>query len=172
MKSKSLTSVVRILGNNTASASFYFCAVPEPYTNIKRLCNYVSRDDVIYFNRAQRETCHRMREWSDVPPDRWVVDSRTPFSQNTGVEATILSSLGEALLQPPANIDLHLQVKHLIASRLEKLGQGLFDWATAEALAVATLLRQGVHVRFTGQDIQTGMFSGRHWVSNIVKRFL
>lgn len=38
------------------------------------------------------------------------------------------------------------------------------DWATAEALAVGTLLSSGVDVRFCGQDSQRGTFSHRHAV--------
>jgi 2-oxoglutarate dehydrogenase E1 component len=36
------------------------------------------------------------------------------------------------------------------------------DWAQAEALAFATLLRQGVPIRLTGQDTVRGTFSQRH----------
>ena len=38
------------------------------------------------------------------------------------------------------------------------------DWALAEALAMGSLLRQGVNVRLTGQDTRRGTFSQRHAV--------
>ena len=36
------------------------------------------------------------------------------------------------------------------------------DWATAEALAVGSLLYQGFNVRLSGQDVGRGTFSHRH----------
>src|SRR6201986_1970942 len=40
-------------------------------------------------------------------------------------------------------------------------GEG-FDWATGEALAFGTLLKEGVPVRLSGQDSTRGTFSQRH----------
>lgn len=38
------------------------------------------------------------------------------------------------------------------------------DWATMEALAFGSLLKMGVHVRLSGQDVERGTFSHRHCV--------
>jgi len=38
------------------------------------------------------------------------------------------------------------------------------DWALGEAMAFGSLLKEGVHVRLSGQDVERGTFSHRHHV--------
>lgn len=37
------------------------------------------------------------------------------------------------------------------------------DWATAETMAAMSLLTQGYNIRMSGQDVERGTFSQRHW---------
>ena len=48
--------------------------------------------------------------------------------------------------------------------RIEAIEQGGIDFGQAEALAFASLLTEGVHIRLTGQDTERGTFSHRHLV--------
>ena len=44
------------------------------------------------------------------------------------------------------------------------MDEGGIEFGHAEALALASLLTEDVHVRFTGQDTERGTFSNRHLV--------
>jgi 2-oxoglutarate dehydrogenase E1 component len=76
-----------------------------------------------------------------------------------------LAAVGKALTAVPGEITMHSQIKKILAAKAKTLeaGSGL-DWGTAEGLAFGTLLRNGVHVRLSGQDAERGTFSHRHAV--------
>lgn len=39
--------------------------------------------------------------------------------------------------------------------------EGIADWAMGEALAIGSLLRDHIHVRFTGEDVERGTMAHR-----------
>jgi len=57
----------------------------------------------------------------------------------------------------------HSQIVKIFKARQAAIasGQGI-DWGTGEALAFATLIDEGYHVRLSGQDVERGTFSHRH----------
>jgi probable 2-oxoglutarate dehydrogenase E1 component DHKTD1 len=53
-------------------------------------------------------------------------------------------------------------LKRHVSSRLKSLeGDGKVDFATAEAMAFGTLMKEGCDVRISGQDVGRGTFSQR-----------
>ncbi|MGB0381615.1 MAG: 2-oxoglutarate dehydrogenase E1 component [Alphaproteobacteria bacterium] len=82
---------------------------------------------------------------------------------HTPVDLENLKSLGRSLTAIPDGFEAHRTVKRLLETkkRMFETGEG-FDWATAEALAFATLLDEGFNVRLSGQDSCRGTFSQRH----------
>jgi multifunctional 2-oxoglutarate metabolism enzyme len=83
---------------------------------------------------------------------------------HTAVEAAELRKLNEALLKTPESFNVHRKLRRPLARRVEALEQGGIDFGQAEALAFASLLTEGVHIRLTGQDSERGTFSHRHLV--------
>lgn len=83
----------------------------------------------------------------------------------TGVDMQQLTSLLNKMTSVPEEFHLHRKLRHVLQRRREMaLGQRPLDWATAEALAFASLAVEGHRVRFSGQDSARGTFSQRHAV--------
>lgn len=48
-------------------------------------------------------------------------------------------------------------------ARLKRVVEGVaIDWATAEAMAIGSLMYQGFNVRLSGEDVGRGTFAQRH----------
>ncbi|XP_033198783.2 2-oxoadipate dehydrogenase complex component E1 [Bombus vancouverensis nearcticus] len=83
---------------------------------------------------------------------------------DTGVDLSLLRFIAEKSVHIDDDSIIHPKLlKNHVQSRLKKIASGEhLDWATAEALAIGTLLYQGYNVRISGQDIGRGTFSHRH----------
>ncbi|CAG9465847.1 unnamed protein product [Pedinophyceae sp. YPF-701] len=86
--------------------------------------------------------------------------------KETGVPAQMVEEVGKRMTHIPDDFTPHRAVKKLYEARRAALTdqQGDVDWGTAEALAFGTLVREGFHVRLSGQDVERGTFSHRHVV--------
>src|SRR5690606_1826127 len=81
----------------------------------------------------------------------------------TGVPLQKLRDLGLKITSVPDRIEVHKTVKRAVENRRQAIETGEnIDWATAEHLAFATLLDQGLPVRLSGQDSVRGTFVQRH----------
>lgn len=85
----------------------------------------------------------------------------------TEVPLKRLRELNDALLQFPEEFQLHPKLKRTIERRRQAFAntdEASIDWATAEILALASILADGTAIRVTGQDVERGTFSQRHAV--------
>lgn len=83
----------------------------------------------------------------------------------TGVAEIMLREVGEQLTHIPEKFNIHRTLKRVLDNKHKMFEEGAgFDWATGEALAFGTLLREGYNVRLSGQDCGRGTFSHRHAV--------
>uniref|UniRef100_A0A2L2Y0C6 Putative 2-oxoglutarate dehydrogenase E1 component DHKTD1, mitochondrial n=2 Tax=Parasteatoda tepidariorum TaxID=114398 RepID=A0A2L2Y0C6_PARTP len=92
-------------------------------------------------------------------------DSKKVISvYDTGINVDLLKFVGARSVELPKNFAVHPRLeKNFIQERIKKISTGSqLDWATAEALAIGSLLYQGHNVRISGQDVGRGTFSHRH----------
>jgi 2-oxoglutarate dehydrogenase E1 component len=104
-------------------------------------------------------------DWLD---GRWAGFSIAPAGDRRGktaVPSETLREVGRALTAIPEGFNAHKTIVRQMQAKAKmfETGEG-FDWATAEALAFGTLLREGFAVRLSGQDSGRGTFSQRHSV--------
>jgi multifunctional 2-oxoglutarate metabolism enzyme len=81
---------------------------------------------------------------------------------DTAVPEERLRSLNEELLRVPDSFTIHRKLRKPLLRRREALDEGGIEFGHAEALAFASLLTEGTHIRLTGQDTERGTFSHRH----------
>ncbi|MES2601791.1 MAG: 2-oxoglutarate dehydrogenase E1 component [Pseudomonadota bacterium] len=88
-----------------------------------------------------------------------------PRRGNTGIAIDELKDIGRKITKVPDGFRVHRTVQRFLDSRMKAIenGEGI-DWATGEALAFCTLMKEGHHVRLSGQDSERGTFSQRHSV--------
>jgi multifunctional 2-oxoglutarate metabolism enzyme len=89
--------------------------------------------------------------------------TRSP-SVETAVPEDTLRKLNEELLRVPDSFTIHRKLRKPLSKRLDAMNDGGIEFGHAEALALASMLTEDVHVRLTGQDTERGTFSNRHLV--------
>jgi len=99
--------------------------------------------------------------WSGLEPVRGY-DARRG---KTAVDIDTLKEVGFSMVTAPEDFHVHPKIERQLVTKRKAIesGEGI-DWATAEALALGSLLIEGHPVRLSGQDSQRGTFSQRHAV--------
>lgn len=83
----------------------------------------------------------------------------------TGIPKGVASDLLVKACSVPADFKPHRKLTRILEDRRSAAaGNSSLDWASAEAIAFASLVMEGHPVRLTGQDCERGTFSQRHSV--------
>src|SRR5579859_3321641 len=99
--------------------------------------------------------------WDDYFGGRYNPD----YEQPTGIAQEELLELTERLTTYPEGFHIHPKVKKLLEQRREMgTSKKPIDYGMAEALAFASLVKQGIPVRLSGQDSRRATFNQRHSV--------
>ncbi|MGA7173937.1 MAG: multifunctional oxoglutarate decarboxylase/oxoglutarate dehydrogenase thiamine pyrophosphate-binding subunit/dihydrolipoyllysine-residue succinyltransferase subunit [Candidatus Dormiibacterota bacterium] len=84
-------------------------------------------------------------------------------SISTQVAIDTLQELDHQLVELPSGFQINPKLVRQLGQRVTAFQDGgRVSWAQAEALALASLLTEGVPIRLTGQDTVRGTFSQRH----------
>ena len=104
-------------------------------------------------------------DWTGFAEPREAITERR--AAMTGISGDMLGDLGRQLTTVPEGLTIHKTLGRILDAKKEMFASGKgFDWATAEALAFGSLLKEDYGVRLSGQDSGRGTFSHRHavWV--------
>ena len=109
---------------------------------------------------------------SSRPATDFVPEFSSPLHKSTALQeqppAPLIEELDEinaSISHLPSDISPHKSVLRMIKRRETAFAAGgKVDWSHAETLAFGLILRSGISVRLTGQDVQRGTFSQRHAV--------
>ncbi|HSC73379.1 MAG TPA: 2-oxoglutarate dehydrogenase E1 component [Gaiellaceae bacterium] len=112
-----------------------------------------------------RQAHEALKATFGVPPP---AEGKIPYSTGgtvvTAVAADRLRALNQELVHVPEHFTVHPKLKGQLDRRLQTIEDGGIDWGQAEALALGSLLVEGIPIRLTGQDSERGTFSHRHAV--------
>ncbi|WP_242985967.1 2-oxoglutarate dehydrogenase E1 component [Oceanobacillus zhaokaii] len=85
----------------------------------------------------------------------------------TAIDLESLKDLNEGLLKRPEGFNGFKKTEKILKRREAAFDEGnKADWGTGEALAYASIIKDGIPIRFTGQDSERGTFAHRHAVLN------
>jgi 2-oxoglutarate decarboxylase len=119
------------------------------------------------FNASLQVVLDEVRGEPSLAPTELPVPEPLPAdapSAETGVSADVLHALSSVVRSVPDGFMIHPKLERQFVQRDQLVASGQVDWALAEALAIGSLMYEGVNVRLTGQDTRRGTFSHRHAV--------
>ncbi|KAL6422029.1 hypothetical protein ACFW04_010845 [Cataglyphis niger] len=119
------------------------------------------------YNNARQETHIKYKDWLDSPWSGFF-EGKDPLKVSpTGIKEDTLVHIGKKFSLPPPNAAefvIHKGIERILKARMEMIEARTVDWALGEAMAFGSLLKEGIHVRLSGQDVERGTFSHRHHV--------
>ncbi|XP_011498666.1 PREDICTED: 2-oxoglutarate dehydrogenase, mitochondrial isoform X3 [Ceratosolen solmsi marchali] len=119
------------------------------------------------YTNAKQETHIKYKDWLDSPWSGFFEGKDPLKSSPTGIKEDTLVHIGKKFSSPPPNAAefvIHKGIERILKARMEMVESRQIDWALGEAMAFGSLLKEGIHVRLSGQDVERGTFSHRHHV--------
>lgn len=99
------------------------------------------------------------KEWAGLD---WSKHDDFYQSPETGVKKEVLDEIVKAITTVPEGFKTLRKAQKIINDRKKNYELDNLDWSLGELLAYGSLLLEGNHVRFSGQDVIRGTFAHRH----------
>lgn len=117
----------------------------------------LGRGDIVSRPLVDSETVYPKPSWAAYIENDWTA----PY--HSAVDRSTLDTLARDIVTLPKGFKLHPRTLAIYDNRIA-MAKGLqpIDWGFAENLAYATVLNDGYHIRFSGQDVGRGTFFHRH----------
>ncbi|XP_050423123.1 2-oxoglutarate dehydrogenase complex component E1 isoform X2 [Adelges cooleyi] len=119
------------------------------------------------YTTSRQETTIKYKDWLDSPWSGFFEGKDPLKASKTGVKEETLNHIGKRFSSPPPNAAefvVHRGIERILKARMQMVENRTVDWALGEAMAFGSLLKEGIHVRLSGQDVERGTFSHRHHV--------
>lgn len=116
------------------------------------------------YKSAATITHVRNKDWLDSPWEGFFAGRDPNVIPSTGVSDDVMKVIAEKFSSHPQDFVVHRGIKMMLNNRQKLSKEKRADWAMGEAFAFGSLLKDGVHVRLSGQDVERGTFSHRHHV--------
>ncbi|XP_074102446.1 oxoglutarate dehydrogenase Nc73EF isoform X1 [Cotesia typhae] len=137
---------------------------PEEVKDVKEKYEKICEEA---YTNARQETHIKYKDWLDSPWSGFF-EGKDPLKVSpTGIKEDTLVHIGKKFSSPPPNAAefvIHKGIERILKARMEMIESRQVDWALGEAMAFGSLLKEGIHVRLSGQDVERGTFSHRHHV--------
>jgi 2-oxoglutarate dehydrogenase E1 component len=132
---------------------------PVDFVSMKEKINNIMEEEFT----ASKDYVPKQRDWLASHWQGFKSPDQLSRIADTGLPMDHIKNLGQLITAIPAGFTPHRVVKRVYENRRAMIenGKGI-DWAMGEALAFASLLDEGNHVRLSGQDVERGTFSHRH----------
>uniref|UniRef100_A0A8B9LDW1 2-oxoglutarate dehydrogenase-like, mitochondrial n=1 Tax=Astyanax mexicanus TaxID=7994 RepID=A0A8B9LDW1_ASTMX len=130
------------------------------------------------YTSSKDEKILHIRHWLDSPWPNFFTIEGEPKRMSyppTGLNEEVLKHIGKTASSVPLqDFSIHSGLSRILRGRSDMISKRTVDWALAEYMAFGSLLKDGIHVRLSGQDVERGTFSHRHHVlhdQEVDKRF-
>ena len=117
------------------------------------------------FNRIFLKFQVYHKHWLDSPWSGFFEGKDPLKAGEVGVHEETLNHIGKRFSAGPPNAQdfiIHKAMTRILKARMDMVQNRTIDWALGEAMAFGSLMKEGIHVRLSGQDVERGTFSHRY----------